>query len=196
MWALHENKSLLEGQFAIVLQQISINCGPNSHPGKCQLKWITALSAALSLCASLSRTDDIRPVLLCDGDMCPNIFKCHHPGVWDAWECGDYKYHIWSRTMLIFLTLSPRVSSWACSHWLSAWPGLRWVKPILSSAHGEEELCTNYKARLGHGPRSRLDTSNVAHSQLSSILQEAAPLTRITFQACLSWWPKTIKSVK
>ena len=135
MWALHENKSLLEGQFAIVLQQISINCGPNSHPGKCQLKWITALSAALSLSASLSRTDDIRPVLLCDGDMCPNIFKCHHP---EHESVGDYKYHIWSRTMLIFLTLSPRVSSWACSHWLSlAWAE---VSQTHSPAHGEEEL--------------------------------------------------------
>ena len=106
MWALHENKSLLEGQFAIVLQQISINCGPNSHPGKCQLKWITALSAALSLSASLSRTDDIRPVLLCDGDMCPNIFKCHHPGVW--WECGGLQIsHLIPHRANIFNTFSP-----------------------------------------------------------------------------------------
>lgn len=154
VWALHENKSLLEGQFAIVLQQISINCCPYSYSGKCQLSevdhwWLHCLCV----------TDWWHPPR--SGDMCSNIFKCHHPG--DE-RVRDHKYHHWSHGARIFLTLSPRVSSWACSHWLSARPGLRWVKPILSSARARRGGTTNYKARLGHGPRSRLDTSSMAHS--------------------------------
>ena len=97
MWALHENKSLLEGQFAIVLQQISINCCPYSYSGKCQLseRGVSLVTALHCLCV----TDWWHP-----GDMCSHIFKCHHPG--DE-RVRDYKYHIWSHGANIFNTFSP-----------------------------------------------------------------------------------------
>ena len=127
------------------------------------IEWGVSLVTALHcLCV----TDWWHPPL-CPGDMCSHIFKCHHPG--DE-RVRDYKYHIWSHGANIFNTFSPCLVfslQWLTEERL-AWAEVSQTHSELSARRGGT---TNYKARLGHGPQSRLDTSSIssmAHSQLSS----------------------------